>query len=781
MKREELFIDILGDLDPEYVMLAMPGHTESHGTAAVTDTRVARLRSVIGYTAGIAAVIVACVFGLKFLAEHGGLKEGGPEPSESITAVITDIEPDITEENGDNEENEIAKYLKTDYTRSVQMAAREATTGSVTLIYELTGKYKDKFYLKAVSGYELEHELQQDSRNWYPYDRDNSWKTMVGGNEEITIRSLEYEYISFPAERIETDGEVEMRCLSLTPGHYRIRKPLHAYSTETDEEIAVFNAYAEFYIYDDTPNILGITMSVKDVFSDLGLTLEIRQGNYSTDRYMGQITYDHQYTITGYSEETGWDYVPYKSSDTTPEAVGVGETREEWIDWSGERALRYGRYRVEKTFYDTDPVSGRQYCSVTSYAYFDIRPQQQTFDVKYYYMNDLAGIAAGYAPPFQSSPHDIYADGTGWEWIGYADCKGFFTSDHDKFPNEVPAELIDILRNYADGDDLKPDFGGNFDPITERYQILSNNEAYPSGDGITAYRIYYMPGNDFLITTGWDNKILVFRENTKYTAARRVMELLWANSNPSFEVFAVLDSNNGERVEYLMIVASDDYFALGEEDRFSALERVRSLLAERNLLDDDLIKFMTPEQLRETWIPVEVIDDTGRLNDSMIRVADRVFRLVNNETMDFEEYKKFLADNGVIAPDASREEIFGLGNRVTPYRDMFDILDIEADESYDFWDYSQITDEIIHSTAFDADTNYVWSYDKPLSQAVWKVVRLRMLQRLCPQIKKIDLVVGSEPDEYRIIVHASTSDRELLKNNQAFELFYDPEIIEFAE
>ena len=47
-------------------------------------------------------------------------------------------------------------------------------------------------------------------------------------------------------------------------------------------------------------------------------------------------------------------------------------------------------------------------------------------------------------------------------------------------------------------------------------------------------------------------------------------------------------------------------------------------------VDDDLIKFTTPGQLRETWIPVEIIDDTGRLNGSMIRVADRVFRLADD-------------------------------------------------------------------------------------------------------------------------------------------------------
>ena len=403
---------------------------------------------------------------------------------------------------------------------------------------------------------------------------------------------------------------------------------------------------------------------------------------------------------------------------------------------------------------------------------------RQTFDMKYYFKNDLGGMAAGYAPPFQNSAYDMYADGACWEWIGYADCKGFFTSSHDTFPNEIPDELVELLRGYADGDDLKPDLVGELKPITERYQIFSESEAYPSGDGITSYRIGYEPGSDFLITVGAvEDKILAFRENTKYTAARRVTELLWDNYNTSFEVFAVLDIDNGEREEYLLIVASESFSEPG--DTYNALERVKSLLAGHDMLDDDLIMFMTPDRLRETWIPVEVTDAAGRLSGSMIRVADRVFRLAG--AMDSNEYKKFLADNGVTEPDESNETVFCLGEAVTPHRDIFDILDIEVCDSFDMWHYSQITDDIIRSSALEIDNNKVWVYDKPLSMAVWRVVRLRMLQDLCPQIKKLDLVVGSEPDEYRIVIHADEADREPLMNDEAFELFYDPELMEFAD
>ena len=85
------------------------------------------------------------------------------------------------------------------------------------------------------------------------------------------------------------------------------------------------------------------------------------------------------------------------------------------------------------------------------------------------------------------------------------------------------------------------------------------------------------------------------------------------------------------------------------------------------------------------------------------------------------------------------------------------------------------------SSQMDADDSDVWVYDEALSRAVWMTVRLRMLQELCPQIKKIDLVVGSEPDAYKIVIHANKADHEQLKSNEAFEMFYDPELMGFAE
>ena len=554
--------------------------------------------------------------------------------------------------------------------------------------------------------------------------------------------------------------------------------------TEISESTASVAA-AESTANDTNDTISDITEDYTDA-SEWGITADIikadkygisyRVSRSGSDRYEGDIKYSDAYSVEK-NIDGKWENVITQHDDN------LGNTLPYYGQNEHKRiygiTLEPGKYRLMLLFDGSADKSERYPETAKMYLEFEIYPSRQTFDVKYYYKNDLAGIAAGYSPAFQR-PFDMYADGTGWEWIGNAECKDLFASDHDKFPNEVPAELIAILKNYADGDDLKPDLGGDLEPITKRYMILSDNEAYPSGDGIISYRIGYTEDSDFLITVDTDTGGLsVFRENTEYTAARRVMELLWANYDDSFEVFAVLDSDNGERVEYLLICASDNLFVIGEEERYNALERVKSLLSENGLLDDDLIKFTTPGQLRETWIPVEIIDDTGRLNGSMIRVADRVFRLADD--MDIEEYEKFLKDNGMIAPDAPRKAVFGLGEAVTPYKDLLDILDIGVGDSRVLRNYRQITDEIIGSTGIVADTVEVWVYDKALSEAVWKTVHVRMLQELCPQIKKIDLVVGNEPDEYKIVIHANTADQELLKNNEAFKMFYDPELMGFAE
>ncbi len=60
------------------------------------QTRTRRVLSAIGYTVGAAALIFACVFGLRFVIENGVLIEGGPVSANTSTAITEKITTDNT-------------------------------------------------------------------------------------------------------------------------------------------------------------------------------------------------------------------------------------------------------------------------------------------------------------------------------------------------------------------------------------------------------------------------------------------------------------------------------------------------------------------------------------------------------------------------------------------------------------------------------------------------------------------------------------------------------------
>ncbi|MBP5604696.1 MAG: hypothetical protein J6X60_04030, partial [Ruminiclostridium sp.] len=59
-------------------------------------TRTRRILSAIGYTFGAAALIFACVFGLRFVIENGVLIEGGPGIADTSAAITEKITTDNT-------------------------------------------------------------------------------------------------------------------------------------------------------------------------------------------------------------------------------------------------------------------------------------------------------------------------------------------------------------------------------------------------------------------------------------------------------------------------------------------------------------------------------------------------------------------------------------------------------------------------------------------------------------------------------------------------------------
>ncbi|MCR4779500.1 MAG: hypothetical protein K5876_00240 [Ruminiclostridium sp.] len=266
---------------------------------------------------------------------------------------------------------ETAGYLKKTGAGCVSAKPEYVTTNSMFLDYKLIGEYTDRFYLKIVYGYELQ--TQFSDGEWHTYDKDSAWKDMLTPGPADNIVS---ENTLVRSEVPFTDGGRPLKALA--PGHYRVRKPVHAYSTETDAELAVFNLYAEFDITEDTPNILGLTMTVEEV-SPRGVIAAVKQGNYGSDRDMGIIMSERPYSINVYSEETGWEHV-FDSTVSTENVIRHGSTVKETVLWDAFAPLAPGRYSLTMTFDDTRPDGGDPYCSVTCTAEFVIPENDEASD-----------------------------------------------------------------------------------------------------------------------------------------------------------------------------------------------------------------------------------------------------------------------------------------------------------------------------------------------------------------------------------------------------------------
>ena len=160
--------------------------------------------------------------------------------------------------------------------------------------------------------------------------------------------------------------------------------------------------------------------------SEWGITADIikadkygisyRVSRSGSDRYEGDIKYSDAYSVEK-NIDGKWENIVTQYDDI------LGNTLPYYGQNEHERiygiTLEPGKYRLMLLFDGSADKSERYPETAKMYLEFEIYPSRQTFDVKYYYKNDLAGIAAGYFSAFQS-PYDMYADGTGWKWIGNA-------------------------------------------------------------------------------------------------------------------------------------------------------------------------------------------------------------------------------------------------------------------------------------------------------------------------------------------------------------------------
>ena len=382
-------------------------------------------------------------------------------------------------------------------------------------------------------------------------------------------------------------------------------------------------------------------------------------------------------------------------------------------------------------------------------------PVKKTFDVQYYLKDDLAGMTAGAAYPFENG---ICADNTGlYKMDRSAGCTGFFASEH----KDLPDDLVEALRQYSDGDDLRYDLGGRL-PALRTYKLFDDTELLQK-----AYRV----NDEYLITVNDAGNIQFYRKSSSYTYIRKAIELLWKNHDNMypFEVFAVREDRDYDP-EYLMIVATDSYDEPGE--RVDVLGQIKQMLDEAGVLDwDGGFVFMTPGQLRREWTPAKVTFTADM--PECVRFDNGVY-VKASEGTSFEGMKEILVGLGVTgAENYSIHELWG--ERVTEYEEMLDLFRMPR-SSLSFLHYNRVSDDIVvrQEGIEDDGTNYtVYVRNMEISIAADYAVRLRKFKDVLrdvygAQIRQVELVIDAadskKPYKCRIIIHADEKDREILKD-----------------
>lgn len=384
----------------------------------------------------------------------------------------------------------------------------------------------------------------------------------------------------------------------------------------------------------------------------------------------------------------------------------------------------------------------------------------KTFDIKYYIRFDLAGMAAGYAMPFDGR----VADGTAFKTIKSSDApipylystNGFFKESHDLLPDD----LMEILKKYADGDDLKPDLGGDLPPLSS-YTLLDDTDLLESY-GTKTYRV----SSDYIVLVAQRSQsyraynVIFLRRNDEYTKVRKAVELLWKNygSLPPFDVFAAEETDGNE---YLMIVADDSVSLSGE--RTDALSQIKKLLEENELADSSIIKLTTPQELRGTWTPIRICtedsteDITAEYDSFCVRYGGDVYVKADGEFSTPKEVADKLDELGrTNAAKAMRGEIGvdNVGDGTRAESELFDLVNISGNSNTNF---GKLYDVLIGRSP---DSYSIYQYHPELSDAVLSAKLLRGLTSdLRHNIDSIDLVIGGDPvndpesAEYTIRIH----------------------------
>ena len=311
---------------------------------------------------------------------------------------------------------------------------------------------------------------------------------------------------------------------------------------------------------------------------------------------------------------------------------------------------------------------------------------KKTFDIEYYNPDDLPGMAAGGGLPFDG----IVADGAAFKSIkpqgaplAYSYRTDTFFADSDSESYEIiPDDLMEILKDYSDGDSLKYDLGGEL-PALSSYTMLDDTDLLEEY-GTKAYRVsieYLVSVSQNMENAGY--YVRFYRRSEEYTEIRRIIELLWNKHDSSypFNVFSV-QSAGGEN-EGLMIVADDSLSMPGEQ--IDVLAQIKQLLAENGLPYKARVEFVTPEQLRSEWVPIDLCYTDGTHVDlskfpAFVKYGGNTYLKVDGEFSTPKEVADKLDELGKTnAAKAMRGEIGidNIGNKTKAETELFDLTPLD--------------------------------------------------------------------------------------------------------
>lgn len=219
------------------------------------ERKSSRLPGIFAGVAGTAAVLACAVFGLKFLSEYGGLREGGPEgprAGHSDAAAVTTTEPEYSDSE---------PAVQTTTATVVTAAVPEQITDSYD-VGELYCEVGD--YSVHITGYEFNTVLL---RVYYEVSRvdgeplsdgeGNELPLFVGSGHPYTVTGL------FETDRSETSVKYVADIIPDEPSH-----TLDVYMESGKDEFKILTARCDTsnYVFRIPCDVEGVDPSISELF-----------------------------------------------------------------------------------------------------------------------------------------------------------------------------------------------------------------------------------------------------------------------------------------------------------------------------------------------------------------------------------------------------------------------------------------------------------------------------------------------------------------------------------